>query len=205
MKTLEFFYDLSSPYSYLAATQLDGIAARTGATVIWKPMVLGAVFKAAGNSMPAAIPAKGVWMLSDLHRWARHYGVPFQFSSRFPLNALAAMRLCLVAEREGKGAAMALAAFRALWVEDRDLTEEAELTRLAAEVGLATDNVMLATAQREIKDQLRANTDEAVARGVFGAPAMFVGDALFWGNDRLHFVEDALREAGGASPVAQAS
>ena len=191
MKKLEFFFDLSSPYSYLAATQLQAMGERTGATVVWRPMVLGAVFKAVGNEMPARVPHKARWMGNDLQRWAEHYGVPFRFSSHFPSNAIKAMRLVLVDEK--KAAAVALAGFRAMWAEDRDITADDELRRIAAEGGLDPATALQAIENPEVKERLRANTEEAVARGAFGAPTMLVGDQLFWGNDRLHFVEAALR------------
>lgn len=191
MKKVDFFFDLSSPYSYLAATQMHTLGERSGASVTWKPMVLGAVFKAAGNEMPARVPAKGRWMGLDLQRWAEHYGVPFRFSSHFPVNAIKAMRLVLV--DHARGSEVALAAFRALWAEDRDITQEAELRRIAEMGGLDPATALTAIEEPAIKDRLRANTDEAITRGAFGAPTFLVGDELFWGNDRLHFVEAALR------------
>ena len=190
MKRLELFFDLASPYSYLAATQMPELARRTGATVVWRPMVLGAVFKACGNDMPAKVANKGRWMGQDLQRWATHYGVPWHFSSHFPLNTVKAMRLVLV--DDAKAEAVALAAFRSLWADDRNITEEAELRRIAAAAGLDPDAALAAIEDARIKDRLRANTDEAIARGAFGAPTMFVDDQLFWGNDRLQFVEAAL-------------
>ena len=191
MKKLELFFDLSSPYSYMAATQMKPLAERTGAEVVWRPMVLGAVFKATGNEMPARIPAKARWMGNDLMRWADHYGVPFRFSSHFPANAIKAMRLVLV--DEAKAGEVALAGFRAMWADDRDITDEAVLRSVAEMGGLDPAAAMQAIETPAIKERLRANTDEAVARGAFGAPTMLVGDELFWGNDRLHFVEAALR------------
>ncbi|HWE30973.1 MAG TPA: 2-hydroxychromene-2-carboxylate isomerase [Polyangia bacterium] len=188
---VELFFDLSSPYSYLAATQMQPLAARTGAEVVWRPMVLGAVFKAVGNDMPARVPPKGRWMGNDLARWAELYGVPWRMSSHFPANTIKAMRLVLV--DDAKAADVALAGLRAMWAEDRDVTAEAELRRIAEEGGLDPATALQAIEAPAIKDRLRANTDEAVARGAFGAPTMFVGDELFWGNDRLHFVEAALR------------
>jgi 2-hydroxychromene-2-carboxylate isomerase len=193
-KNVDFFFDLSSPYSYMAATQIGAIAERNGATLTWKPMVLHAVFQATGNKMPISIAAKGPWMLRDLERWAKQYGVGFKMTSRFPVNAIKPMRLVLVAAREGKAAPCALAAFRALWIDDRDITAESELRAIATAAGLDPDAALKAIEDPAIKDQLRANTDEAVKRGAFGAPAIFVGDELFWGNDRLHHVETALRE-----------
>src|SRR4051794_13273014 len=122
MKKVDFFFDLSSPYSYLAATQIGPIAEKHGAELSWRPMVLAAVFKACGNDMPARIVPKGKYMWHDLARWAEQYGVPFQFSTRFPVNAIAAERLIIAAESEHKSAAAALAAFRAVWVDDSDIT-----------------------------------------------------------------------------------
>ncbi|UQA56700.1 2-hydroxychromene-2-carboxylate isomerase [Polyangium aurulentum] len=193
MKTIDFFFDFSSPYSYLAATQLPGVAARTGARVAYRPIVLFGVFKATGNDMPAKVAAKGMYMAKDLERWARHYGVPFKFSSHFPSNTIKAMRLVLVADEGGRGEAAALAGFRAMWEEDRDLNDAGVLADLARAAGLDPEAALAAIETPAIKDKLRANTDEAVARGAFGAPAMFVGEQLFWGNDRIHFVEEAAR------------
>ena len=191
MKKVELFFDLSSPYSYLAATQMKPLVERTGAAVAWRPMVLGALFKTVGNDMPARVPHKARWMGNDLARWAAQYGVPWQFSSHFPLNTIKAMRLVLV--DDVKAGAVALAAFRAMWAEDRNISDDAELRRIAEMGGLDPATALQAIEGPAIKDRLRANTDEAMARGAFGAPTMFVGDELFWGNDRLHHVEAALR------------
>lgn len=193
MKTVDFYFDLSSPYSYLAATQIEAIAARHGATVRWKPMVLGAVFKATGNVMPAVCEPKARNMLVDLARWAAHYGVPFTMSSRFPLNTIKPERLVLAAEPTGRAGVLALALFRGMWVDDVDIADAAVMRDIATRAGFDADALLAATETAAVKDALRANTDEAIARGAFGAPAMFVGDQLFWGNDRLHFLEDALR------------
>lgn len=187
MKKVDFFFDLSSPYSYLASTQLPQICARAGAELIYRPMVLGALFKTVGNDMPARVPNKARWMFGDLARWAEHYGVKFVMSSHFPVNAIKAMRLILV--DAAKAQAVTDAAFAAMWVDDRNLADDAVLRELADAHGLD----MAAIEQPAVKEKLRANTDEAVQRGAFGAPAIFVGDELFWGNDRLHFVEAALR------------
>lgn len=193
MKTVDFYFDLSSPYSYLAATQIGPLAARHGATVNWKPVVLAAVFKAAGNVMPATSPPKAQNMFVDLGRWARRYGVPFVMSSRFPLNTVKPERLIVAAGGTGRAPELALALFRAMWVDDRDISAEAEMRAVAEAAGFDAGALLAAIETQPVKDGLRANTDEAIARGMFGAPAFFVGDELFWGNDRLDFVEDALR------------
>jgi 2-hydroxychromene-2-carboxylate isomerase len=191
VRKVELFFDLSSPYSYLAATQMKPLVERTSTEVAWRPMVLGAVFKTVGNDMPARVPNKGRWMGNDLARWAAQYGVPWKMSSHFPLNTIKAMRLVLV--DDAKAGEVALAAFRAMWAEDRNISNDAELRRIAEMGGLDPATALQAIEAPAIKDRLRANTDEAVTRGAFGAPTMFVGDELFWGNDRLHHVEAALR------------
>ncbi len=191
MARIELFFDLSSPYSYLASTQIEGVAARAGAEVAWRPMVLGAVFKATGNTMPAQVAAKARYMLADLTRWAESYGVPFRFSTRFPMNTIKAMRMIVAAEAEGKAGALTRALFHVMWADDGDLTDEATLRAACAAAGVDADKTLAAVEDPAVKERLRAYTDEAIARGAFGAPAIFVGDQLFWGNDRLEFVEKA--------------
>jgi len=196
-KSCDFYFDLSSPYSYLAATQIDALAERVGAEVRYRPVVLAAVFKATGNTMPAVVLPKARYMMRDLERWAASYDVPFRMTSRFPVNALRTMRAIVAAESEGKSRELTHRAYKALWVEDRDITTESELRALISDVGANPDAVLAAIETQPVKDRLRAYTDEAIARGVFGAPAFVVqrdgGDELFWGNDRLHFLEQALR------------
>jgi 2-hydroxychromene-2-carboxylate isomerase len=194
MKTVDFYFDLSSPYSYLAATQINPLAAHRGATVRWKPVVLAAVFKAAGNVMPATSPPKAQYMLVDLARWAKRYDVPFVMSSRFPLNTVKPERLIVAAQDTGRADALALALFRGMWVEDRDISAESEMRAIASAAGFDADALLAAIETQPVKDALRANTDEAIARGMFGAPTFCVDDQLFWGNDRLDFVDEALRD-----------
>ena len=191
-KHIDFYFDLSSPYSYLAATQLDAIANRHGATIAWKPLVLAAVFKAQGNVMPAVCVPKAQYMVKDLARWAEHYGVPFQMSSRFPLPTIRGMRLIIAAESSGRSGELAKSLFAGMWERDLDISSDAVLRTLVSECGLSADELMGATETSAVKDKLRAYTDEAISRGVFGAPAMIVDGELFWGNDRLHFLEKQL-------------
>lgn len=192
-KTVEFYFDFSSPYSYLAATQLPEIAKRTGAKIEYRPCVLAAIFKATSNDMPLKVAAKGAYMLKDLDRWAEFYGVRFKVSSYFPANTIKAMRLALVADEQGQAASVVQGLFRAMWAEDRDLNDPVVLGDIAEKAGLDPVAALAAIEKQPIKDRLRANTDAAIAKGVFGLPAMFVGDELFWGNDRLDFVERALK------------
>ena len=194
-QTVEFFFEFSSPYSYLASTQIPGIAARHKAEVYWKPIVLGAVLNHVGSQMPAAIPAKGAYMLHDLRRWAEQYKVPITMPAMFPVRSITAHRAILAVKRDYDQAAMVRlihACFRAYWVDGRDISNIEVLGDLIKSTGLDADRVLKNTQDPDIKGALRAFTDEALSRGVFGAPTMFVGDEMYWGNDRLQFVDGAL-------------
>ncbi|MGO9454720.1 MAG: 2-hydroxychromene-2-carboxylate isomerase [Candidatus Binataceae bacterium] len=188
-KQVEFFFDYGSPFSYLADTQLPAIAARHGAEIIYKPMLLGGVFKATGNSSPITIPAKAKFMMAELQRWPRKYGVPMKMNPHFPINTIKLMRGAIAAQMQGKFAGYHPAVFRGVWVEELDLGQSAVLAELLKKIRMDPESIE----GDEIKNQLRANTDEAVERGAFGAPTFFVGGEMFWGNDRLEFVEEALR------------
>lgn len=194
-REIEFFFDVGSSYSYLAATQLAGVTARTGVPVRWRPFLLGAVFKATGNDLPARIPAKARWMLADMAMWSRRYGIPFRLPSRFPMLTLRPQRALAAALRTVGAdaiAGFALALFGAYWGEDQDVSTDPVIAAAARAAGLDADLVLAAIDRPETKDLLRATTDEAVRRGAFGAPSMFVGDVLFWGNDRLPMLEQHL-------------
>jgi 2-hydroxychromene-2-carboxylate isomerase len=196
--TLEFFFDFSSTYSYLAATQVEALAERTGSRLAWRPFLLGAVFKATGNSPPISVAAKGAWMLEDLRAWAREYRLPpFVMPPTFPIPSVKANRLALVALEQGRGPALVHALYRAIFQEGREVGEADVLGQVAAAAGLDPAAALARIEQQEVKDALRRNTEEAVERGAFGAPTFFVGRDMFWGNDRLHRVERALREAAG--------
>ena len=195
-KTLEFFFDYASPYSYLACNQVEAVAQRTGAELRWRPFLLGAVFKATGNNTPTQVPAKGVYIAKDLQDWVSYLGLPaLVLPESFPINSLKANRLALVAAEQGKVAAFSHAAYRAAFAEGKDLSDPKVLAEVARGVGMDADKALAQMENQEIKDALRRNTDEALSRGVFGAPTFFVGDNMFFGNDRLMFVERALRKA----------
>ena len=192
MREIEFFFDVGSSYSYLASTQMQGVGERTKTAVRWRPFLLGAVFKATGNDLPIKIPSKARWMLGDMTAWARHYKIPFAMPSRFPLVTLRTQRFLAAVERThpDQVSPVAQALFRAYWAEGQDITTDPVLAAAAA--GLDTQALIAAIDAQETKDHLRATTDEAVRRGAFGAPTMFVGDAMFWGNDRLPLLEEHL-------------
>lgn len=192
---IELFFDIGSPYSYLAFTQLARLRA-TGARVRLRPFLLGGVFKEAGNDMPARVPNKARWMLGDLHRWAKRYGVPFRMNSRFPVNTLAAQRALVAAEKiHGPEVMEKLAAelYRAMWADDRDVNSGDEIAACANAAGADAGKLAAAVGEPAIKEALKDATSEAVKRGAFGAPTFFVGDAMFWGNDRIELIEEHLR------------
>jgi 2-hydroxychromene-2-carboxylate isomerase len=190
----EFLFDFSSPYSYLAATQVPALEERLGLRALWRPMLLGAVFKATGNRMPASIPAKARNLMSDLARWAEFYQVPIRYPDWFPGNSLLPSRVAIAGFGLGEevGRRFCAAAFRAAWVDNVDLSVPEAVIECANMCGLRGEELVRAATTQEVKDALRAVTDGAIARGVYGAPSFFVEGELFWGNDRIAFVEDAL-------------
>ncbi len=190
--TIELFYDVVSPYSYLANTQVPKMEERLGMKVRYRPFFLGGVMKATGNQPPITLAARAPFLAKDLARWAQLYGVTLRMPSRFPALTVRAQRVLLAAEAAGGQAALRAltdAYFAAYWVDDVDINDAGELARLATASGLDGSALLAASETAEIKDALRASTDEAVARGAFGAPTFLVGDALVFGNDRIAHVE----------------
>jgi 2-hydroxychromene-2-carboxylate isomerase len=194
MATLEFFYDFVSPYSYLASTRVEAEAARVGGTVRFRPFLLGGVFNATGNKAPMDVAAKGKHMMTDLARWARRLDVPYAWPPRFPVLTVLPLRAAFAAEKLGKLVPYSHAMFRAYWAEGRDVSDAAVVADVANRVGL--DGAALVAEAANHKDALKAQTQEAVDRGSFGAPTFFVGQDLFVGNDRLDFAIEALAAAG---------
>lgn len=190
--TIEFFWDPASPYTYLASTQIGPLAARAGASLEWKPFLLGKVFEATGNRMPAAIPAKGKHLFCDVQRWAQFYGVPVSFPKVFPVNSVLALRAGIAAAAHGQAAEFACAVMKAYWADGADISQPAVVGEVAAALGLDGAALLAQAQEQPVKDALRANTEEAVRRGAFGAPTFFVGEQMFWGNDRLVLLEQYL-------------
>lgn len=183
---VEFFFDVASPYSYLAALQVGRLEQH--APVQWRPFLIGGVFKLAGNTMPAANPAKGQYMFQDLKRLFAYHGTPFRFPSVFPTNSLTAMRV-LTAADPAQVPALALAIFNAYWAEDRNIADPDVLRALVGEELLAR------AADEAVKEALKATTEEAAQRGAFGAPTFFIGDDMYFGEDRIWLMEHALQNA----------
>lgn len=191
-KQIEFFFDFGSPTTYLAWTQLPRIAAAHGASIAWRPMLLGGVFKTTGNHSPIEVPAKGRYTLHDLARYAKRYGVPLAFNPAFPINTLTLMRGAQ-GYLGGEGFQPYLkAVFEALWVRQQNLGKPEVVAQVLAEAGFDPDEFLRLVGDEQVKEGLKATTEEAVRRGVFGAPSFFVGDQLFFGQDRLDFVAEAL-------------
>lgn len=197
-KDIDFYFDIGSSYSYLAAEMMDAFVARTGATVHWRPFLLGAVFKATGNEPPAGrVAAKAAWLLTDMTRNAEYLGLQWKLPSRFPMVTLRAQRALVAAERLFGEAAIprfARALFRAYWVDDRDPTANETILEAARSAELDGEKIVAALDEQATKDRLREITDAAVAKGAFGAPSFVVGEALFWGHDRLHLVEREIQK-----------
>jgi len=193
-KTLEFFFDLGSPATYLAYTQLPALCAETGTQLVYQPMLLGGVFKATGNASPITIPAKGRYMFDDLARYAQRYNVVLKFTPHFPINTLVLMRTItgIQIHQPERFQDFIDCLFRALWVEGRHLGDPAVVAAVLTENGFDPEAVLALANDEAVKNALKDKTEQAVKRGVFGAPSMFVGNRLFFGQDRLEFVREAL-------------
>ena len=194
-KTIEFFFDFGSPTTYLAHTQLPQLAADTGARIDYVPMLLGGVFKATGNQSPVMVPAKGRWMGDDLPRFARRYGVPYRFNPHFPINTLMLMRGATGLQMRDPSRLLPYgdAVYKAIWVDGKNMNDPATVGGVLQAAGFDPRELLALTAEQEVKDKLKADTAEAVARGVFGAPTFFVNGTMYWGQDRLDFVKEALQ------------
>jgi 2-hydroxychromene-2-carboxylate isomerase len=191
-KTVEFLFDFGSPASYLAYKRLPDLMARTGAEVDYSPMLLGGVFKATGNASPAAIPAKGRWMNIDLARWAKRHRVEFNRNPYFPINTLHLMRGAAGLIDDARFLAYCDVVFEAMWRDPKNLGDPAELAPVIRRAGLEPDDFRAMVERDDVKDRLKSLTEAAVERGVFGAPTFFVGEEMFFGQDRMEFVEEAL-------------
>jgi len=190
---LEYFYDYVSPFTYLANSRVPDLVARTGAELVYRPFLLGGAMKASGNSPPFTVPNKGAYVMRDVQRWARRYDLEVTPNPHFPINTVLPMRVALVLLGEGGFPAYHEAVFAAAWREGVNVGDAEALRGVLEKLGLDAAHVLERSGDPAIKDALRKNTDEAVERGAFGAPTFFVGDEMFFGNDRLDFVEEVLR------------
>jgi 2-hydroxychromene-2-carboxylate isomerase len=200
MRRLEFWYDFASSYSYLTAMRIEAAAEKAGLETVYRPFLLGPIFKAQGwtTSPFNLFPAKGQYMVRDITRVATARGLPFRMPEAFPANGLHAARVALAGEPDGWTAPFTRAVFEAEFAEKRDIADPAVLAAVLDRLGIDAQTALARSATPEIKDRLRAQTDAASARGIFGAPTFITEDGeMFWGNDRL---EQALAWAAGERP-----
>jgi len=212
MPRLEFFFDCSSPWTYLAFHRVQPIVEHTGAEIVWRPILVGGVFNAINRDVyeqRAKIPErlaqgetsaagrKAKYYFKDLADWARSTGLVIGQPTVFPVNSVKVMRGCSVAAEHGRLVAFARAAFEAYWGNLADISQDHVVRGIAEQVGLDPDELLEKIAEPACKQRLRDATDELIARGGFGSPTMFVdGDDMYFGNDRLEVVAHALRRAG---------
>jgi len=191
-KTLEFLFDVGSPTTYLAHKRLPALVERTGAEVVYVPVLLGGLFKATGNASPAMVPAKGAHMNVDLGRFAKNFGVTLNFNPYFPINTLTMMRMAAGLVGDARFPLLVDTLFDAMWKGRKNMGDPAVVAAALEKAGLDPAEMLSLAESQPAKDALKANTESAVARGVFGAPTFFVGDEMFFGQDRLDWVEEAL-------------
>ena len=192
-RVVEFYFDYGSPFSYVAHTRLPEILRRAGGEAQYRIMLLGGVFQLTGNSSPAFNPLKWPNSQRDLQRYVGKYQVPFQRNPHFPVNTLKAMRGAVVAESQGILPRYTDAVFAGMWRDGEKMDDDAVLARVLGAAGIDPARLLPRIAEDAVKQTLKSYTEAAVKRGVFGAPTFFVDGEMFFGQDRLDFVEDALR------------
>ena len=196
-KQLEFFYDCSSPWTYLAFSKIEEVAARNHAELVWRPILVGGVFNAVNPSVyetrERPVKPKAKYYAKDLQDWAHLYKLKIGQPTIFPVNSVKAMRGAFVAQEQGKISPYSRRVFESYWGENRDISKDEVLRDIISAVGLDATEYFARIALPEYKDKLKANTDELIARGGFGSPSIFVDGSMFFGNDRLVLVEHALQ------------
>ena len=193
-QSVDFFFDVGSPASYLAWTQLPGICESHGADLVYRPMLLGGVYQATGNASPATIPVKGRYVQMDYERHARRYGVPFNENKHFPIITLFLMRAVTgIQLRHPEQLQQFLGCvFKGLWIDALNLNDPQLMTGVLTAGGFDPAEIERLSQEPETKAALKATTQEAVERGAFGAPTIYVGDQMFFGQDRMDFLREAL-------------
>lgn len=193
VKKVEFYYDFSSPYTYIASTRIEKICEDNGAELEWKPFLLGGVFNEIGSIPAVQIDNKFRYLRRDFEESARYYGADFNFPELFPLNSVRSMRGAFAALEQNKLVEYNHEMFRLYWIQGIDLSKAEILGEAVSKIGIDSEWFVNRIAEQEIKDNLREETNIAVQRGVFGAPTMFVDEKMFWGNDRLNFLDRYLK------------
>jgi 2-hydroxychromene-2-carboxylate isomerase len=195
---IEFFLDFSSPYGYFASTRISGLAAKHGRTVVWRPILLGAVFKVTGGAPLPSLPLKGDYSVRDMTRSARYHDIPYKMPSVFPIPTQAPGRIVYWVEgtTPDKVEAAVLALYRAYFVDDQDISKPETAAAAVAKADLDPAQALAATNDPSIKERLKNETQAAIERGVFGSPYVVVDGEPFWGMDRFDQVERWLARGG---------
>ncbi len=199
---MEFFFDCSSPWTYLAFHNIQPLAAEFKEPIVWRPILVGGIFNSINPSVYASrenpVPAKQRYMVKDLQDWARSSGLRIKMPPTvFPVNSVKAMRGCIFLAPEGKLVAFATAVFEAYWSDDKDISQDAVLADICTKVGVNTDQFFAGIATPAVKETLKANTDDVIRRGGFGSPSIFLdGTDMYFGNDRLPLIREALQRRG---------
>jgi 2-hydroxychromene-2-carboxylate isomerase len=195
---IDFYFDFSSPYGYIAAAKVEALAAKHGRGVNWRPMLLGAAMKVTGGAPLPQIPLKGDYAKRDFVRSAKFHGVPFRIPSSFPISTIAAVRAFYWAQGKDPARAVALAKalYSAYFADNIDISRVEEVIRIAAGVGFKAEDVAAGVADQAVKDKTRAEVDAAVGKGVFGSPFIVIDGEAFWGMDRLDQAEKWLSTGG---------
>ena len=191
-KNIEFYFDFGSPTAYLAFTQLQLIAERQKTNLVYCPILLGGVFKATGNNPPASVPAKGKYMMVDLQRYADKYKVPYKRNPYFPVNTLSLMRGAVSYQEEGDFLKYINVMFKNMWIDPKNLNDDEVLKKVLTDNSFDIEDFMKRISDQNVKNKLISNTENAVKRGAFGAPTIFVGDEMFFGQDRMEFIENSI-------------
>jgi 2-hydroxychromene-2-carboxylate isomerase len=198
MAELECFFDCSSPWTYFAFESLLRMQDDIGVTIRWRPFLVGGVFNAVNpsvyNSRDQPVPAKSAYGKKDQQDWARYLGLPIHYRPTvFPVNSVKAMRACIVLESEDKLVPFARETFKSYWIDDQDISQLSVLAGLCEKLDVDAEKLFAAIDRQPVKDALRANTQEAIDRGSFGSPTIFVGkDDMYFGNDRMPLIRDAV-------------
>ncbi len=204
---IEFFFDCSSPWTYLAFHNIQILAAELKEPIAWRPVLVGGIFNSVNPSVYAMrdkpVPAKQAYMLKDLQDWAREAGLKIVMPPKvFPVNSVKAMRGCIWLAPQGKLLPFATAVFEAYWAREEDISQDAVLLKICEQTGIGADAFLAGIAQPAIKEQLKANTEEVIRRGGFGSPTIYLGDDMYFGNDRLALLKSAiLRQRAAAQSV----
>ena len=200
---IEFFFDCSSPWTYLAFHNIQRLAAELEEPIAWRPVLVGGIFNSVNPSVYAMrdnpVPAKQAYMLKDLQDWARAAGLKIVMPPKvFPVNSVKAMRGCLWLAPRGQLLPFASAVFEAYWAREEDISQDPVLLKICEQIGVNGDEFLAGIAQPAIKEQLKANTEEVIRRGGFGSPTLYLGDDMYFGNDRLPLVKAAILQRRAA-------